>query len=216
MRQKQLFSWRTAVRLMFLALFIGVIAIGKFQLWLIVYAAGVIASLFLGRLYCGHACPMHTVMRPVSAWSRKVGIQRKHVPRWLADHRTAYLMLALTVVTMLLAKRFMGVQLPVLPILFVLSVIVTIFLPDEVWHKALCPYSVLLRIGARFSRFSHAVDSHACTRTHKCLRVCPAGAITMDGAQKTARIDRSLCLQCELCSDICPRSAIAFGRLEKL
>ena len=207
---------RTTIRLLSLGLFILLVILGKFQLWLLVYAGGIIASLFFGRIYCAYVCPMHTVMGPVGNISRKIGLQRKKIPSWLTDPKLAFALLVLSVGSMIFVKRIFSVQVPVLPILFALSIVVTLFLPDAVWHKGLCPYSVLLRISARFSRFSRAVDAHSCTRTHKCLKVCPAGAITMDGPQKSARIDKSLCLQCELCTDICPRSAISFGRLKNL
>src|SRR5690554_2750481 len=53
------------IRLVFLALFFVLVVTKRFQLWLVLYLAGVILSLFFGRIYCGYICPMNTVMRHV-------------------------------------------------------------------------------------------------------------------------------------------------------
>lgn len=209
------FTWRTLVRIIFLILFLVLIALGKFQLWLIVYGVGVLASFVFGRIYCAYSCPMHTVMRPVSSWSRKLGIQRKRVPAWLQNHRWAIVVLMLAVGSMIVAKRLGDFQVPVFPMLFALSLIVTMFLPDAAWHKGLCPYSVLLAFTARFARFSHGVDTSSCARTRICERTCPAGAITMDGPDATALIDKRFCLQCELCGAACPKNAISYTKGKK-
>lgn len=215
MRKKPVFTWHTVIRVAFLVLFVILMVQGKFQLWLALYIGGVLASLVFGRIYCGYLCPMHTVMRPVEYLSRKMGIQQKQVPSWLRSPKTPLAVLALSLGSMLLAKRVAGVQLPILPILFVLSIAVTIVFPSEAWHKGLCPYSLLLGLAARFARHSHVVDSDSCARTRLCMGTCPAGAITMDGPERKARIDKRFCLQCELCAAVCPKRAISYTKTKK-
>lgn len=201
------------LRIAFLILFVFLIITKRFQLWLIIYIAGVLLSPIFGRIYCGYACPMNTVMRPVQKFSRKRGIQKEKVPTWLESPKLAYAVLILSLATMLLGKRVLGRDIPILLILFLTSLVVTFFVKSTVWHNGLCPYSVLLRIGGRFARYSRQVDPSSCERTQKCIKVCPSGAITMAGIDNKAIIDPATCHQCEACSSVCPHSAISYTKI---
>ncbi|PKL20614.1 MAG: hypothetical protein CVV48_12050 [Spirochaetae bacterium HGW-Spirochaetae-4] len=200
----------TLSRLVFLTLFIFLVSTGQFQLWLLVYIGGVLVSPILGRVYCGYACPMNTVMRPVEKISRKLGVQRQRLPRWLVNPHLRYVMLVAIVATMALGRGVLGKEIPILPILFVLSVAVTFFMKASIWHNSLCPYSLLLGLGGRFARYSRTVEESSCARTNRCVKVCPVGAVTLSGNEGKARIDAAKCLQCEDCTDICPKSAISY------
>ena len=200
------------IRLFFLALFAFLMITGRFQLWLVIYIVGLLLTPFFGRIYCGYVCPMNTVMRPVQKFSRKIGLQRTKVPAWLESTKLPFAVLALTLVSMLLGKRILDRQLPVLLILFSLSMIVTLFVKSSVWHNGLCPYSILLRFGAKFSKKSRTVDHLVCKGTQHCLKVCPSGAISFDKEIKKATIDTTLCHQCEACSSVCPTHAISYQK----
>ena len=52
------------IRILFLALFIFLLANGKVLLWLALFAVSLVAALIFGRVYCGYACPMNTLMIP--------------------------------------------------------------------------------------------------------------------------------------------------------
>ena len=206
----------TLSRLIFLALFIFLVVTGQFQLWLIVYIGGVLVSPILGRVYCGYVCPMNTVMRPVEKLSRKLGVQRQRLPRWLENPNLRYIMLVATVSTMVLGRKVLGKEMPILLILFVLSVVLTFFVKASIWHNSLCPYSLLLGFGGRFARHSRTVENASCARINRCVKVCPVGAVTLTGAEGKATIDTARCLQCEDCTDACPRSAISYSKTTKL
>lgn len=48
-----------------------------------------------------------------------------------------------------------------------------------------------------------------CVGCGKCKRLCPAGAIEMEGRKKkTPRIDRSKCIRCFCCQEFCPKAAM--------
>lgn len=53
------------------------------------------------------------------------------------------------------------------------------------------------------------VDQSLCASCGVCMRVCPAGAISMDGP--FAVIDQQRCVGCGVCIRACPRGAIKFG-----
>lgn len=198
------------IRLLFLTVFVFLMVTGRFQFWLILYIAGVLVTPLFGRIYCGYVCPMNTVMRPTQKFSRKIGLQRKNTPAWLENPKLPYLILALTLIIMILGKQMLGNEIPVLLILFFLSILVTLFVRSPVWHNGLCPYSILLRLGGKFARFSRKVDYSVCAGTRHCKKVCPSGAITLPKDTGKAVIDPALCHQCEACSNICPRTAISY------
>ncbi len=200
------------IRIGFLALFLLLMFTGRFQLWLMIYIVGVVLSPFFGRIYCGYVCPMNTVMRPVQKFSRKIGLQRKCTPAWLESPKLPFLTLALSLLAMVMAKSTAGVQLPILPILFGLSIVVTLFFKSPVWHNGLCPYSILLRWGGKFARRSRTVDHDLCVGTRHCTKVCPSGAITVSEGTHKANIDPALCHQCEACASVCPKMAISYRK----
>ena len=197
-------------RLVFLTLFITLVSTGKFQLWLLVYVGGVLVSPILGRVYCGYACPMNTVMRPVENISRRLGLQRQRIPQWLENPNLRYVMLVATVSTIVFGRKVFDKEIPILPTLFMISVVLTFFMKASIWHNSLCPYSLLLGLGGRFARYSRTVEESSCARTNRCVKVCPVGAVTLMGNEKKARIDVAKCLQCEDCTDVCPKSAISY------
>ena len=198
------------IRLLFFLVFLILLITQRFQLWLIIYLTGVVLSLFFGRIYCGYVCPMNTVMRHTQRVSRKIGLQRKSYPSWLESTRLPYLVLIISAASMIIGMRILQRNIPVLLILFLLSNIVTLLVSSQVWHNGLCPYSILLRLAATFSKRSRKVDLKTCVGCGKCLSVCPAGAISTIEGSKKVHIDRTRCHQCEACTAVCPTKAISY------
>lgn len=75
------------VRLLFLGVFIFLLANGKNMLWFAVVGVSLILALGLGRLYCGYACPMNTLMIPTDWIAKKLNIQTDKTPKWLSSGR---------------------------------------------------------------------------------------------------------------------------------
>ncbi len=206
---KKTFLYGT-IRLSFFIVFLVLLITQQFQLWLVIYLAGVILSLFFGRMYCGYVCPMNTVMRYTQRFSRKIGLQKTSYPSWLESTKLPYLVLIISAASMIVGMRIFQQNIPVLLILFLLSNIVTLFVSSSVWHNGLCPYSILLRLAATVSKRSRKVDFETCIGCKRCQSVCPAKAIsTIEGSRKV-KIDRSLCHQCEACTAVCPTNAISY------
>lgn len=208
-------SITTLIRLAFLALFVILIAQGKMVLWLALFAASLLVELAFGRLYCGYVCPMNTVMIPTDWLARKLKIQKQTSPTWLNSGLFAWIMLGLSAAAMLLARRLTGINLPILPILLIISVLVTLRYHPSVFHNLLCPFGAIQKLFAKVPFLSHRVRPSACTGCRKCEKVCPSRAVQVKSDRK-AHITDLLCLQCANCAQICPKSAISYGKINVL
>ena len=53
-----------------------------------------------------------------------------------------------------------------------------------------------------------AQDPSKCVYCTICAKKCPAGALTVDRANKTWTLDEDLCIGCGNCYEVCPKKAI--------
>ncbi len=103
-----------------------------------------------------------------------------------------------------------GKQLPVLPGLLAIGVILTFFFPEELWHRYLCPYGTIFNLVSSKSIFSVNIDEEACTNCGVCKRVCPAAAVKNDDAKY--EIEKNACLVCLECERQCKVKAISYEK----
>ncbi len=196
------------VQIAFLALFFFLLLTGKPVLWLALFAASLVAALVFGRIYCGYACPMNTLMIPAERLAKKLKLQTDQTPRWLKSGWLSWAGFAVSVAVTLLSKLLLHKDLPVLPFWLILSVLMTLRYKPEVFHHLVCPFGTLQRVFGRFARRSQSVDKDACIGCKKCEKVCPAAAIKVSKDDKKAAIRPVLCHQCANCSQVCPVKAI--------
>lgn len=200
----------TIIRILFLAVFFVLLVNGKVILWLALFGGSLIAALIFGRIYCGYVCPMNTLMRPVEWLSKKLKLQTSSTPKWLKNGYFTWIALAVSVAAMLLSKKLLHIELPILPFWFVISVLVTLRYRPAVFHNLICPFGALQRTFGRFSRISKRVDKNACIGCKLCEKSCPSDAIKVTGDDKKAVISTALCLQCTNCQMVCPKAAIHY------
>ena len=201
----------TTVRILFLALFLFLTITGNMMLWLALFGVSLIVAVLFGRVYCGYVCPMNTVMIPVEWISKKLKLQSSSTPKWLKKGIVPWIALGVSVVVMLLSKKMLHINLPILLIWLAISILVTLRYRPHVFHNLLCPFGVLQKTLGRFAIFSKKVDGAACIGCKKCEKVCPSDAITVNDDKK-AVISTKLCHQCENCADVCPVSAISYKK----
>ncbi len=200
------------IRILFLALFLFLLANGKPMLWLALFAVSLIAALIFGRVYCGYVCPMNTFMIPAEWISKKLKLQTAITPKWLKNGYFTWITLIASVAIVLISKRILHIDLPFLPFLLVIAVLVTVRYKPEVFHNLICPFGALQRTFGRFSRLSEKVNKDACTGCKLCEKVCPSNAIIVSPEDEKAVINTALCHQCTNCRQVCPKSAIRYGK----
>ena len=200
------------IRILFLALFIFLLANGKVLLWLALFAVSLVAALIFGRVYCGYACPMNTLMIPIEWLSKKLKLQTADAPKWLKNGYFTWITLGISVAVMLLSKRLLHVDLPILPFWLVMSILITLRYKPAVFHNLICPFGALQRSFGRFARLSEKVDKDACVGCKLCEKACPSNAIVVSSEDKKAVINTALCHQCIKCQQVCPKDAIHYSK----
>lgn len=200
----------TLVRLAFLALFLILVLSGSMQIWLGLFLASVVAATFFGRIFCGYACPMNTLMVPTDWLMNKLGLPRRTAPAWLRGKYLPWIMLAISLVSMMGLKRVVGLDIPILLVLVGVAMLVTLFFEPEVFHTRICPFGAIQKIGGRFARFTKHVDQDACIGCGLCVKACDSAAVQI--TNRKAAINPAMCHQCQNCTVVCPKEAIAYGK----
>jgi ferredoxin-type protein NapH len=196
-----------ALQAAFLVLFVFLIANGSVQLWMGLFVLSVLAVFLFGRVYCGWICPINTVMKGVAWVKKKLRIKSAGIPAWLTVPWIRISVLALFIAVFIFTMAS-GKKLPVLPVLFAIGVVLTIFFPEELWHRYLCPYGTIMSIPARKSKYTMNISSELCNSCGMCMRVCPAKAVEKrEGYYEILKKD---CLVCTECSRVCKQRAISY------
>lgn len=198
----------SAIRIIFLGLFLFLILKGKMMLWFGLFAVSLIAALIFGRVYCGYACPMNTLMTPTEWLSKKLKLQSSKTPKWLQSGKFAWFSLIGSIALMLVFRRVLNKNIPILLIWLGVAVLLTLRYKPAVFHNLICPFGPLQRVFGRFARFSEKVDE-SCIGCKKCEKVCPSESIVVN-TDKKAVIETSLCFQCTNCVQVCPVDSIHY------
>lgn len=194
------------IQILFLVLFIVLLVAGKPQLWMGLFLLGVLASFFLGRVYCGWICSINTLMVGVTWIKKKLHIKNRKTPLFLTKPWVRYLALGIFVAVFIFTMRT-GKKLPVLPVLFVLGVGLTFFFHEELWHRYLCPYGTIIHVPAKKSAHYVSIDAEKCNNCGACMRVCPSKAVEKLEKHHIIKAD---CLVCTDCITNCKQQAITY------
>lgn len=198
-----------SIQVLFLALFVVLAVMGKIQIWMIIFVLSALASLIFSRFYCGWLCPINTVLKPVTWAKKKLHIKSFKVPAFLKKTWVRIFMLVVFLGILGFTLKT-GKKLPVLPISVGLGFVLTLFFPEELWHRYLCPYGSILSLPSRKARYGMKINEEKCIGCGKCMKACPAVAITKDG--KKYSITKNDCLVCRACAEACPVDAITYHK----
>lgn len=198
-----------SIQILALTLFVVLAVIGKIQIWMGIFVLSALASLIFSRFYCGWLCPINTVLKPLTWAKKKLHIRGFKVPNFLKKTWVRIFMLVLFVGILAFTLKT-GKKLPVLPLSVALGFSLTLFFPEELWHRYLCPYGAILSLPSRKATYGMKIDQEKCISCGKCMKVCPSAAIAKD--EKKYSITKNDCLVCRACAEVCPVDAITYHK----
>ncbi len=207
---------KTVSQIVFLILFVVLTMKGKIQLWFGLFiVTGLLGSMVFGRIYCSGVCPMGTLMRAQSWIYRKLHIKRFRTPSWMKNTAVRVVFLLLSFGTMFV-MQLKGIKFPFLPAYVGLSLLVSLFFEEALWHHWLCPFGTMLSVTSRPSSRGMYVTGEACIGCGACERVCTTHCIDIaDEESRNRVINKSECVGCRNCENICPTGAIKYQKISR-
>jgi len=82
---------------------------------------------------------------------------------------------------------------------------------NRAFCKYLCPISLLMKAGSRFSLLKIGTNDAACNFCGACERVCPMDVQITEYLRAHRRVSCSECIICQSCVAACPRGALRFS-----
>lgn len=202
----------TMVRMLFFFLFLYLLVNEKTMLWLGLFGFTLIIAMIFGRVYCGYVCPMNTLMGFVDRISNKLKIQTETIPKWLARGYFTWIALSASIAGIVISKKFLNTNFPILIIWLVISLLVTLRYKPAVFHNLICPFGIFQKIFGKYVRIATKVDNKKCIGCKLCEKACPSNAIAVVSEKRKAEIIASLCFQCANCCQVCPKEAISYRK----
>lgn len=168
----------------------------------------VVATLFLGRFFCGWICPVGTISDVIPRTKKR-----------FSHHRFKYYFLVFALVSALFGVNLLIISDPLviftrslvfisqsaIPFMLIFIIVVVLLLGERFWCRTLCPLGGFL--GAlSITRLLNLYVNENCTTCNLCSKVCPMDAI------KECAINKTECTFCLTCVDKCPQHAITFTK----
>ncbi len=199
---------RLVVQIFCLIVFIFLISINQNKIWMNIMLGSFMITFIFGRFYCGWICPINTLMRLVDWLAKKLKIQHNDIPPVLKSPWLRYVIFILFLVSMILLKDI--IKLNMLLIIMPFALLVTVFLPSAAWHRYLCPFGILFSIPARLSLFNFGINNDNCASCGRCRKICPGVAVEEERTKgKRFFVLPRHCLLCFECTKFCPQKAIS-------
>jgi len=200
---------------------------------LLLGAALLLATVVVGRAFCGWICPLGTLQQLASAiLSPRSRRESARVNRWRSWYATKYYLLAGLLAAALLGSLHAGLLDPLAltaralasglwPLLprgravpegwiaagLLLAVIVASRFIPRLFCRALCPLGALLGVFSRFALFRVERRGEGCAGCERCRFACQ-GADEPLGAHRPAE-----CMVCLNCLEACGEGALAYRLL---
>lgn len=208
--------------------------------WFGVTLVGLIllATLFFGRLWCSHLCPIGGATEVISKGipkKLKLNFSFINSPAFRYGYFAVYIAGALIGIGSI-ACKFCSFR--AIPFLFgfpfvpayrtylltsmglagLLTIVVLGFMArgGRAYCNLLCPVGALDGImNSISSRLGFArrikTDSNKCNSCGRCINACMVWALRFDNAKKIKR-DQLSCMSCRECEKVCPEGAITYGK----
>ena len=196
------------------------IAVGQFPF----YALGSLGlfSLFLGRFWCGWACPFGTVQDLVmwlrrrqdfvklspAAWTKFLVLAGVLLSAWIATDTLFCKVCPAGSLFAAIPHWFVSPELSFGTFFYVHLItlaisLVAFFLIGRFWCRYLCPLGGIFAAFNRLSILKLKLDMSRCTHCMQCLRVCPVKIENPEDIESSTD-----CIRCGKCIDACQPKAI--------
>jgi ferredoxin-type protein NapH len=182
----------------------------------------IIASIYLGKIFCGWVCPMGLLSSLISKLRTYLIKLQIPLPSINISTKTKYIILAAGLIQALLLSssfliyiyppRLISSELSTLirehalsiNSIIILSILtIELLFSPRLWCRTLCPGGALFETLSRF-RFLRVVNNTStCTSCKLCLKTCPYQLNPMNN-------DTQACDQCGICIDQCPPKSLSF------
>ncbi len=199
--------YRNLVQVLFLLIFSFLAFKGSIQLWIIVFGFGLLISLIWGRFYCGWICPINTVLRIKNWVYKKLNINVFNTPNYIKKQWIRWVILLLFIGIMVISRRI-NLQINMILYVLILAFVISLIFDEEIWHKYLCPYGVLLELTDKANNKKLVIDEKLCKTCGICIENCPNNIIFE--ADNIYNIQSKECLKCFKCQDLCKFNAINY------
>ncbi len=185
-----------------------------------------ITSLFIGRIFCGYACPVGTLQELISKLQFKSNIKDQkqvkytldipqkiaRIVRWLFFVVVSLLAVLWSFALLQAINPFLGYSFFTNPLAITLIIpFVSLFLVSlasifiyRPWCRFFCPFGALTSEISRVSILKLR-RTDACTECGLCEKICPTKEAFKDSS-------KAECYYCNRCIEICPEGAIKFQR----
>jgi len=165
-----------------------------------------LGSILYGKLFCGYYCPFHAYDMAVTYIFGKAKIKRISCPA-IYNYRPLLLCASTLILALLMIKAtapYTSIKFKV-PVLLIAFFFLTFFEP-KLWHRYLCPFSLIMRLPALTRPLLPKIDEDKCKRCKACEKACPTDSITI-GKDEIDLHARS-CILCYRCEDSCKYDSI--------
>jgi len=205
---------RPFIQLACLGTFFFLMFSGNAQVWMGFIFLSILTSALWGRFYCGFACPINTLIRPVNWLKQNLNIKDKKTPIALKSQklRGGILILFLIGISYTIYTITQGRKFPLPLIIIPLGLITTLIISENAWHRYLCPWGILFSLTGRFSKFG--IQQSGCSSCSICAKNCPGDAIKIENGMG-AIIDPTYCLLCFECTSNCPINVMEYKSFSK-
>lgn len=187
--------------------------LGVFEAAVIHYAIAKIFGPFLfGRGWCGYACwtAMILDLLPYKTPNKKLDHKREKYGyiRYILFIISPILVSALFILKMATNTTMFYLFIIVNILYYIIGIILAYHLKDNrAFCKYICPITVFLKIGSKYSLLKIKYDENKCDDCKKCYRSCPMDVdICSNDKNKTNATE---CILCMSCAKSCKKNALS-------